>query len=252
MSLQTLAQEKFWSNKAECDDAEKNYQMRLSGAKDGKSSLAAEIAKARQHIKTSLECVDGLAAIASGPNPDLVKKISSLEKENKDLKKVTDDLRSLVIKLENRVASLEKGGPESKKSETKEEEEDDDVDLFGSDSESEDDEEKNRVRDERLAAYHAKKAKKPQVIAKTSVVLDIKPWDDTTDMDAMLKLCKTIQKDGLLWGASKLVPVGYGINKLRVMCVVEDEKVSIDELMEQIEGFEELVQSVDIDSMGKI
>jgi elongation factor 1-beta len=48
------------------------------------------------------------------------------------------------------------------------------------------------------------------------------------------------------------VPVGYGINKLRVMCVVEDEKVSIDELMEQIEGFEELVQSVDIDSMGKI
>jgi hypothetical protein len=33
MSLQTLAQEKFWSNKAECDDAEKNYQMRLSGAK---------------------------------------------------------------------------------------------------------------------------------------------------------------------------------------------------------------------------
>jgi elongation factor 1-delta len=116
---------------------------------------------------------------------------------------VTDDLRSLVIKLENRVASLEKGGPESKKSETKEEEEDDDVDLFGSDSESEDDEEKNRVRDERLAAYHAKKAKKPQVIAKTSVVLDIKPWDDTTDMDAMLKLCKTIQKDGLLWGACK-------------------------------------------------
>lgn len=52
--------------------------------------------------------------------------------------------------------------------------------------------------------------------------------------------------------SAKLVPVGYGINKLRVMCVVEDEKVSIDELMEQIEGFEELVQSVDIDSMGKI
>jgi translation elongation factor EF-1beta len=34
---------------------------------------------------------------------------------------------------------------------------------------------------------------------------------------------------------AKLVPVGYGINKLQVMCVVEDEKVSIDELCEQIQ-----------------
>ncbi len=33
MSLQGLAQEKFWANKAECEDAEKAYYMRLSGAK---------------------------------------------------------------------------------------------------------------------------------------------------------------------------------------------------------------------------
>merc|ERR1712223_20669 len=97
-----------------------------------------------------------------------------------------------------------------------------------------------------------KRPKKPALIAKTSVVLDIKPWDDETDMDAMLKNVKTIVKEGLLWGASKLVPVGYGINKLRVMCVVEDEKVSIDELCEQIAEFEDFVQSVDIDSMSKI
>merc|ERR1711997_148228 len=45
---------------------------------------------------------------------------------------------------------------------------DDDVDLFGSDEE-EDDEEKKRVTEERLKAYHEKKAKKPKVIAKTSV-----------------------------------------------------------------------------------
>ena len=92
----------------------------------------------------------------------------------------------------------------SKKEEKKVEEDDDEeVDLFGSDSDSEDDAEKARVRDERLAAYHAKKSKKPALIAKTSVVLDIKPWDDETDMDAMLKNVKTIVKEGLLWGACK-------------------------------------------------
>ena len=53
------------------------------------------------------------------------------------------------------------------------EEEDDDVDLFGS-SDEEESEEKKRITEERLKAYHEKKAKKPQVIAKTSVLLDVK------------------------------------------------------------------------------
>merc|ERR1719392_460369 len=124
---------------------------------------------------------------------------------------------------------------------------DDDVDLFGRD-----DEEKKRITEERLKAYHEKKSKKPALIAKTSVLLDVKPWDDETDMDKMLECAKSIQMDGLLWGAHKLVPVGYRIKKLQVMCVVEDEKVSIDELCEQIQEFEDYVQSVDISSMSKI
>merc|ERR1712072_1487203 len=128
---------------------------------------------------------------------------------------------------------------------------DDDVDLFGSEDEEES-EEKKRITEERLKAYHEKKSKKPALIAKTSVLLDIKPWDDETDRDKMLECAKTIEKDGLVWGAHKLGPVGYGIKKLQLMCVEEDEKVSIDELCEQIQEFEDYVQSVDISSMSKI
>ena len=56
---------------------------------------------------------------------------------------VTDDLKNLVIKLENRVANLEKGkggsapAPAKPPAKVEEEEDDDDVDLFGSDSEDE-------------------------------------------------------------------------------------------------------------------
>ena len=60
-----------------------------------------------------------------------------------------------------------------------------------------------RIREERLAAYAAKKSKKPALIAKTSVLLDCKPWDDETDMKAMLDAVKAIEMDGLLWGACK-------------------------------------------------
>merc|ERR1712027_4388 len=128
---------------------------------------------------------------------------------------------------------------------------DDDVDLFGSDDE-EDDEEKKRITEERLKAYNEKKSKKPKVIAKTSVLFDVKPWDDETDMDAMKDACKSIEMDGLTWGATKLVPVGYGINKLQIMCTVEDDKVSIEELSEKMAEFEDFVQSVDVAAMNKI
>merc|ERR1711879_598200 len=97
-----------------------------------------------------------------------------------------------------------------------------------------------------------KKSKKPALIAKTSVLLDVKPWDDETDMDEVLKSVKTIEMEGLVWGANKLVPIGYGIKKLQVMCVVEDEKVSIDELQEKICEFEDFVQSCDVAAMNKI
>merc|ERR1712109_350006 len=109
-----------------------------------------------------------------------------------------------------------------------------------------------KKRNPRRLPKSAKKAKKPALIAKTSVLLDCKPWDDETDMDAMLKAVKTIEMDGLVWGASKLVPVGYGIDKLSVMCVVEDLKVSIDELQEKICEFEDFVQSCDVAAMNKI
>merc|ERR1712066_708633 len=183
----------------------------------------------------------------------LVKKLNALETENKQLKKVTDDLKALVLSLEARVGSLEGGKPAAAKpapAPAPAAAEDDD-DLFGSEDEEES-EEKKRITEERLKAYHEKKAKKPQVIAKTSVLFDIKPWDDKTPHDKMLENCKTITMDGLVWGASKIVPIGYGIKKLQVMCTVEDAKVSIEELGEKIEEFEDYVQSVDVAAMNKI
>ncbi|KPJ18667.1 Elongation factor 1-beta' [Papilio machaon] len=131
------------------------------------------------------------------------------------------------------------------------EEDDDDVDLFGSGDEEED-AEAARIREERLKAYADKKSKKPALIAKSSIILDVKPWDDETDMKEMEKQVRTIEMDGLLWGASKLVPVGYGINKLQIMCVIEDDKVSVDLLTEKIQEFEDFVQSVDIAAFNKI
>lgn len=66
-------------------------------------------------------------------------------------------------------------------------------------------------------------------------------WDDETDMAKMEECVRSVQMDGLVWGASKLVPVGYGIKKLQIQCVVEDDKVGTDILEEEITKFEDYV-----------
>jgi elongation factor 1-beta len=110
--------------------------------------------------------------------------------------------------------------------------------------------------------YNKKKAGKTKPAAKSVVILDVKPWgklvmnlitcplnfnaDDETDMAVLEKNVRSISMDGLVWGASKMVEVGYGIKKLQINLVVEDEKVSIDELQHLIEEDEDHVQSTDV------
>jgi elongation factor 1-beta len=71
-------------------------------------------------------------------------------------------------------------------------------------------------------------------------------------MEALEASARSIEKDGLVWGAGKLVPIGFGIRKLQVNIVVEDEKVSIDELSDDLCEFEDYIQSVDVVAMQKL
>lgn len=131
------------------------------------------------------------------------------------------------------------------------EEEDDEVDLFGS-SDEEVDEEKEALTKKRLEEYAAKKAGKTKPAAKSVVTMEVKPWDDTTDMAQLEKNVRAIEKDGLVWGASTLVAVGFGIKKLQINLVIEDDKIGLDDLQQEIEGDEDHVQSTDIAAMQKL
>lgn len=58
--------------------------------------------------------------------------------------------------------------------------------------------------------------------------------------------------EGLEWKASKLVPIGYGIKKLQISCHIVDELVSVDDIQEQIQAFEDYVQSTDVVTFTKL
>ncbi|XP_045583617.1 elongation factor 1-delta isoform X2 [Procambarus clarkii] len=259
-----LAHENIWFDKWRVDDAEREFYEKKAQGSSGLGSLASQIAKARQEIQNSLvsggRTASGSSGGGGGVNADLLNRITKLEGENTSLTKTVSTLEQTIMNLTTRLEKLEFGSSTTtnttatpKKSEPMETEEedddDDDVDLFGSDEE---DEEAERIKEERLKAYAEKKAKKPGPIAKSSVLLDCKPWDDETNMAAMEVEIRKIEMDGLVWGASKLVPLAYGIQKLSILCTVEDEKVSIDDLSEKIQEIEDYVQSVDIGAFNKI
>jgi len=219
------------------------------------SSIVDQIQQTRQNIQNTLN------SAPQSNNADLLNRIKAVESENKTLKTEFKALTERFAELESRLGQLVDGSSAPKAAPVKaveveeEEEEDDDIDLFASDDED-DKAEAEAEKARRIADYNerkkAKEAKKGVLIAKSSILLDVKPWDDETDMKELEAKVRTIESDGLVWGAAKLVPVGYGIKKLQICCVVEDDKVGTDFLEEEITAFEDFVQSVDIAAFNKI
>ncbi|XP_050368952.1 elongation factor 1-beta-like [Argentina anserina] len=90
---------------------------------------------------------------------------------------------------------------------------------------------------------------------KSSIMLDVKPWDDDTDMRLLEEALRSIEVEGLHWGAFNLVPVGYGIQKMTIMLTIDDDLVSVDSLIEErltAEPINEYVQSCEIVAFNKL
>uniref|UniRef100_A0A2K5J3C2 Elongation factor 1-delta n=1 Tax=Colobus angolensis palliatus TaxID=336983 RepID=A0A2K5J3C2_COLAP len=259
MATNFLVHEKIWLDKFKYDHAERRFYEQMNGPVAGASGQ---------------ENGPGASSGACADHSELVVRLASLKVKNQSLGPglvPVQELQPTISKLEARLnvlgksspghratapqtqhmSSLHQVEPQAKKPATPaEDDEDDDIDMFGSDNEEED-KKAAQLREERLQQYLERKAKKPALVAKSSLMLDVKPLDDEMNM-AQLEACvPSIQLDALVWGASKLVPVGYGIWKLQIQCVVED-KVGTDLLKEEITKFEQHVQSVDITAFNKM
>ncbi|KAL3989453.1 EF-1 guanine nucleotide exchange domain family protein [Acanthocheilonema viteae] len=241
------------------DQKNRSYGDIVHETSIGMDGLHNAIANARKTLKQALGDNNVVEDATSGALTKLTGEVAALKKISDEMRNEIEKLREDFQKILNYVHQgtdiplpvLTKQSS-SKVEKPLEASNEDDFDLFGS-SDEEEDAEKERIKQERLKAYAEKKAKKPECIAKSSIILDVKPWDDTTDMQEMEKLVRNIEKDGLVWGGAKLIPLAYGIKVLQIICIVEDAKVSVDDLIDQItEEVSDHVQSVDIVAFNKI
>ncbi len=66
---------------------------------------------------------------------------------------------------------------------------------------------------------------RPRTITKRSVLLRVKPWDDETDMDAMLKSVRTIQKKGPESSSGfHVTDSDTGVKMVEVTIIIEKEE----------------------------
>ncbi|MCO5603346.1 hypothetical protein L7F22_057496 [Adiantum nelumboides] len=98
------------------------------------------------------------------------------------------------------------------------EDENNELDLFG-----EEIEEEKKASAERDA----------QKAGNSSVLLDVKPWDDETDMVKLEEAVRSVSMPGLFWGASNVMSVGYDIKKLQIMMTTEDDLVFVDNIIKE-------------------
>lgn len=123
------------------------------------------------------------------------------------------------------------------------------MDLFG------DDDDDGAAEAAKKAIADAKNKKKKEKPPEMSLIIfEVKPVDDTTNLDDLAQRIFAMKKDGLIWksGDYKKEPVAFGIFKLIVGFSCEDSKISVDDVQEEIEGMDDMVQSVEIASFTKI
>merc|ERR1712226_1222781 len=270
-----LQSQNIWFQKSQYQSAEiKLAQFKLGvvpqpAAATPEQSRKPEAAKKPENkaAKMVSDLKQDLANNASsdGELSSMMNRVLKLEQENQAIR---SSLEKALERLEKQGAfKPEESKPaavaapakaEAKKVDSDAESENDDDDFFAS-SDDEDEESKaaaEALKAKRVAEYNARKAEKAQkkgvVAAKSSITFDVKPWDDETSLDDLLVKIKEIKLDGLVWGAAQKKPLAYGIFKLQLIAVVEDDKVSTDDLVEKIEAFEDEVQSVDIAAFNKL
>jgi len=109
--------------------------------------------------------------------------------------------------------------------------EEEEIDLFGETTEEEKAAGRSKTAEKAKSAKETKK-----VIGKSTLVFEIKPASEKTNLDMVEKEVRKIQLEGLEWSsAAKKIPLAYGLFKLQMGAVIIDDLVQTDSILERIE-----------------
>lgn len=131
-----------------------------------------------------------------------------------------------------------------------EDDDDDSFDPFADDPEAEAaaEEQKKKKAAEKKSKKHPRKNQ-----AKSILEFDVKGYEMDQDWNAMATGIRGLTIEGVTWMDShEVVPIAFGMKKLRMKCIIVDDLVCTDDIFEKIqETYEDDVQSIDTVSFNK-
>lgn len=75
------------------------------------------------------------------------------------------------------------------------------------------------------------------------ITFDLRPMDDAVDVNAIKNQILNWKKEGMEWQSGTLIPVAFGIHKIRVSVQIDDDTVSIADIEEML-GTAEMSEAI--------
>jgi elongation factor 1-beta len=199
-------------------------------------------------VKFSASAADAALFTAIGKEPDAAK-FPNVARYYKHIGSMSAEARKALPAFIGGVSAG--GAAAAAPAPTKKAADDEDVDLFGDDADA-----KPVPVAEKPKAEVKKVKEKP--VARSICVYEVKPMSVETNPKDMEAAIRSIEMDGLRWSETfEVIEVGFGIKKIMVQMVIEDDKVDLTDLEERMVSFkgttvdeetgeiEDLIQSVD-------
>lgn len=123
-----------------------------------------------------------------------------------------------------------------KKAAADEQDEDDDIDLFGDDAADS----KALLEKKKKEAELKKKQQKDKDKNRSILIIEIRPKTIDTDIQKIPKLVKEkIVDEHIKWGEEvKTIPVAFGLSNIHMSCIIYDDFVNTNDLIEKIENID--------------
>lgn len=86
----------------------------------------------------------------------------------------------------------------------------------------------------------------------SQVLFAIRPWSHEQDMMQLTTSVVNLQINGVLWGANTTEDVGYGVRDLLITAVIDENVISLDEVMEYLLAQEDMISQVNIRLWNKV
>lgn len=86
----------------------------------------------------------------------------------------------------------------------------------------------------------------------SQIVFRIRPWEHDQEMQPLIDIIRNIRNNDIIWGAYNVESVGFGISEIVIAAVINDNNISIDNIVDEFIALDDIISRVDVSMWNKV